>query len=213
MLAEFGIEFLGRAGISKQGGKSWVLVGFRQGGMTLTRSVLSSTLATVMSTARPARSGMSSTNAGHPSWHNALTLTSARCVVIGKKIELIGTRQGAGRRDGAPSSGPARRDGVPHWGTVSSRRIHRHEPETDSQAVVKFYKLGVAARKNRNGKDRPEAIGCILLSTWEQEGNPVSTCRGDSSAFWLESSPYSMIQLLVGLDSFGGHHVAAYTLS
>jgi hypothetical protein len=35
-------------------------------GMTLTRSVLSSALATVMSTVRPARSGMSSTKTGPP---------------------------------------------------------------------------------------------------------------------------------------------------
>src|ERR1019366_7506554 len=39
---------------------------FARAGMTLTRSVLSSTLATVMSTVRPARSGMSSTNMGPP---------------------------------------------------------------------------------------------------------------------------------------------------
>ena len=32
MLAEFGIEFLGRAGIGKGGGQSRVLVGFRQSG-------------------------------------------------------------------------------------------------------------------------------------------------------------------------------------
>jgi len=31
---------------------------------------------------------------------------------------------------------------------------------------------GMPARKNRNGKDRPEAIGCMLLSTRERKGNP-----------------------------------------
>ena len=72
---------------------------------------------------------------------------------------------------------------------------------------------GVPARKNRDRKDRPQAIGGMPLALESKKEIPVLTCGRDFTVFWLESSPFSIIQLLVGLDSFGGHHVAACTLS
>jgi hypothetical protein len=71
MLADLSIEFLGRAGIGERCTESRVVVGLSMG-MRLTRSVLSSTLATAMSTVRPARSGMSSTNMVPPLWQELI---------------------------------------------------------------------------------------------------------------------------------------------